>query len=78
MATKDGAVLIKMNINTPQTIDVNISKDQPSRVSGLGGVALRRSKSLGILYKYYTEDSRKGALGPTKKMLKIAPVYGLI
>ena len=25
----------------------------------------------------HTEDSSKGALGPAKKMLKIAPVYGL-
>ena len=34
------------------TSDVNISKAQPSKASGLGGVASQRSKSAPILYKY--------------------------
>ena len=45
MAPTDGAIFTKMNMCTPQTTDVNISKGQSSRAIGLGGVALQRSKS---------------------------------
>ena len=38
MAPIDGAIGMKININHPQTTDVNISKAQPSKASGLGGV----------------------------------------
>ena len=43
---------MKIHINLPQTTDVNISKGQPSRANGLGGVVSLRSKSPTILYKY--------------------------
>ena len=52
MAPIDGAIGMKININHPQTTDVNISKAQPSKASGLGGVVFLRSKSAPILYKY--------------------------
>ena len=52
MAPTDGAIVTKMNMCTPQTTDVNISKGQSSRAIGLGGVAFQRSKSPTILYKY--------------------------
>ena len=52
MAPIDGAIGMKIDINLPQTTDVNISKAQPSKASGLGGVASQRSKSAPILYKY--------------------------
>ena len=52
MAPIDGAIGMKININHPQTTDVNISKAQPSKASGLGGVRCLRSKSAPTLYKY--------------------------
>ena len=52
MAPIDGAIAMKINLDLPQTTDVNISKAQPSKVSGLGGVRCLRSKSAPILYKY--------------------------
>ena len=52
MAPIDGAIGMKININLPQTTDVNISKDHPSKACGLGGVVFLRSKSAPILYKY--------------------------
>ena len=52
MAPIDGAIDMKININTAQTTDVNISKAQPCKASGLGGVWSQRSKSATILYKY--------------------------
>ena len=52
MAPIDGAIGMKINLDLPQTTDVNISKAQPSKVSGLGGVRCLRSKSAPILYKY--------------------------
>ena len=52
MAPIDGAIGMKININHPQTTDVNISKAQPSKASGLGGVVFLRSKSAPTLYKY--------------------------
>ena len=52
MAPIDGAIGMKIDINLPQTTDVNISKAQPSKASGLGGVRCLRSKSAPILYKY--------------------------
>ena len=42
MAHIDGAIDIEININLPQTTDVNISKAQPSKASGLGGVVFLR------------------------------------
>ena len=52
MAPIDGAIGMKININHPQTTDVNIFKAQPSKASGLGGVVFLRSKSAPTLYKY--------------------------
>ena len=52
MAPIDGAIGLKLNICNAYTTDVNISKAQPSKASGLGGVASQRSKSAPILYKY--------------------------
>ena len=52
MAPIDGAIGMKININLPQTTYVKISKDQPSKACGLGGVVFLRSKSAPILYKY--------------------------
>ena len=53
MAPIDGAIGLKLNICNAYTTDVNISKAQPSKASGLlGGVRSLRSKSaptLGIL-----------------------------
>ena len=55
MAPIDGAIGMKIDINLPQTTDVNISKAQPSKASGLGGVVFLRSKSAPTLYKYRTQ-----------------------
>ena len=52
MATIDGAIGLKLNICNAYTTDVNISKAQPSKACGLGGVASQRSKSAPTLYKY--------------------------
>ena len=52
MAPLDGAIGMKINLDLPQTTDVNISKAQPSKASGLGGVRCLRSKSAPTLYKY--------------------------
>ena len=52
MAPIDGAIAMQIDINLPQTTDVNISKAQPSKASGLGGVRGLRSKSAPILFKY--------------------------
>ena len=52
MAPIDGAIGMKLKICNAYTSDVSISKAQPSKASGLGGVALQRSKSAPILYKY--------------------------
>ena len=52
MAPVDGTIVMKIQLNLPQTTDVNISKGQPSRANGLGGVVTLRSKSPTILYKY--------------------------
>ena len=57
MAPIDGAIGMKIDINLPQTTDVNISKAQPSKASGLGGVRCLRSKSATILYKYRSFSS---------------------
>ena len=58
MAPIDGAIGMKIDINLPQTTDVNISKAQPSKASGLGGVLCLRSKSAPTLYKYRLEEWR--------------------
>ena len=53
MAPIDGAIGMKININTAQTTDVNISKAQPSKASGLGGVrCVPKVKNAPTLYKY--------------------------
>ena len=52
MAPIDGAIGLKLEICNAYTSDVNISKAQPSKASGLGGVRSPRSKSAPILYKY--------------------------
>ena len=44
MTPIDGPIVMKMNINHPQTTDVNISKAQPPKVKGLGGVILEKPK----------------------------------
>ena len=49
MTTIDGPILMKMNINHPQTADVNISKAQPPKAKGLGGVPLEKPKMPAIL-----------------------------
>ena len=36
--------------NTPQTTDVNVSKSQPSKASGLEGISFQRSTCAPILY----------------------------
>ena len=54
MAPIDGTIWMKIDINLPLTIDVNISKGQPPRASGLGGVRFQRSKSPAIYYIYKT------------------------
>ena len=46
---------LKLNICNAYTTDVNISKAQPSKASGLGGVASQRSKSASTLYKWNHE-----------------------
>ena len=38
MSPIDGPIGLKMNINHPQTYSDNISKVQPSKANGLGGV----------------------------------------
>ena len=52
MAPIDGAIGMKIDINLSQTTDVNISKAQASKASGLRGVVFLRSKSAPTLYKY--------------------------
>ena len=52
MAPINGAIGLKLNICNAYTTDVNISKAQPSKACGLGGVASQRAKSATILYKY--------------------------
>ena len=70
MAPIDGAIGMKININIPQTTDVNISKAQPSKASGLGGVRPPRSKSAPTLYKYKLKnpvlrtEKREGGQSP--------------
>ena len=70
MAPIDGTIGMKININLPQTSDVNISKGQPSKANGLGGVRCPRSKSAPILYKYKLKtpvlrtEKREGGQSP--------------
>ena len=45
MTPVDGSIDMKIDINNPQTIDVNISEAHPPEASGLAGV---RSKSATI------------------------------
>ena len=52
MAPLDGTILTKMNIKHPQMPDNNISKAQPSKAKGLGGVLTIRSKIAALLYMY--------------------------
>ena len=52
MAPLDGTILTKMNIKHPQMPDNNISKAQPSKAKGLGGVRFPRSKTAPALYIY--------------------------
>ena len=52
MAPIDGTISTKMNIKHPQMNDVNISKAQPSKAKGLGGVRFPRSKNAALLYIY--------------------------
>ena len=49
MTPIDGPILMKMNINHPQTTDVNISKGHPPKAKGLGGVQLEKPKMPAIL-----------------------------
>ena len=73
MAPTDGAIVTKMNMCTPQTTDVNISKGQSSKASGLGGVVSQRSKSPTILYKYRWVL----LINNSVMLLKFAPKFGL-
>ena len=59
MAPIDGAIGMKINLDLPQTTDVNISEAQPSKASGLGGVRCLRSKSAPILYKYKMKHAKR-------------------
>ena len=52
MAPIGGTISTKMNIKHPQMNDVNISKAQPSKAKGLGGVRFPRSKNAALLYMY--------------------------
>ena len=52
MAPIGGTISTKMNIKHPQMNDVNISKAQPSKAKGLGGVRFPRSKNAALLYIY--------------------------
>ena len=49
MTAIDGLILMKMNINHLQTTDVNISKAQPPKAKGLGGVRLEKPKMAATL-----------------------------
>ena len=49
MAPIGGTISTKMNIKHPQMNDVNISKAQPSKANGLGGVVLQNNKMLPTL-----------------------------
>ena len=73
MAPIDGAIGMKININLPQTTDVNISKAQPCKASGLGGVRFLRSKSATTLYKYSLKlgASRPFQLAPAPSILTV-------
>ena len=52
MATIDGLIFMKININHLQMPAVNISKNQPGKAKGLGGVVPNRSKIAALLYMY--------------------------
>ena len=80
MAPIDGAIGMKINLDLPQTTDVNISKAQPSKASGLGGVRGLRSKSAPILYKYrFTEISQANSISKSfalaLKLMKRQPLF---
>ena len=49
MTPIDGPILMKIKKNHPQITDVNISKAQPPKAKGLGGVRLEKPKMLAIL-----------------------------
>ena len=70
MAPIDGAIGMKININTAQTTDVNISKAQPSKASGLGGVRPPSSKRATTLYKY-----KLTAPGQRTRMLRFPAIW---
>ena len=70
MAPIDGAIGMKININHPQTTDVNISKAQPSKASGLGGVTSQSTKSAPTLYKY-----KLTAPGQRTRMLRFPAIW---
>ena len=44
MSTIDGRIQLKLKLCTLQTTDVNISKAQPSKAKGLGGVVFLNNK----------------------------------
>ena len=52
MDSRCKTISTKMNIKHPQMNDVNISKAQPSKAKGLGGVRFPRSKNAALLYIY--------------------------
>ena len=56
MSPIDGAIRMEMNINHPQTTDVNISEDQPSKASGLGEEKLRQEVE--TVWLFYTSIDR--------------------
>ena len=70
MAPIDGAIGLKLNICNAYTTDVNISKAQPSKACGLGGVASQRSKSSPTLYKY-----KLTAPGQRTRMLRFPAIW---
>jgi hypothetical protein len=45
MAAIDGLILMQININHPLTTVINISKAQPPKAKGLGGVGLKNQNA---------------------------------
>ena len=57
MAPIDGAIGMKIDINLPQTTDVNISKAQPSKASGLGGVVFLHKNAERVCTRRVREEN---------------------
>ena len=64
--------LLAWKICNAFTSDVNISKAQPSKASGLGGVASQRSKSAPILYKYRLSKKHHSIINISKNEANVS------